>query len=277
MPRTVNHCASTAARRGGAWPRFCCHTRELGLDVLRIQYGLPGFIDLVGVGKVVEHVRLFIENLIDLRARRQRERLENEGLAQDIGAKKIENARNLIRLTGEARDVGPSDDDLRYLLYEIDGAQERLLRQIERGNVTSVGPAPPPEAGPDRHGDGLTRYASRSRLHQGPASHLLEVLDRVGPLLGCAYDIPLPLLLGGTRVGRVVDVRGRVIPGRRAAASTSAAPPISSTSAISRSTLSFVAPSSITLAARASFATIDESAVIEPAYTTACDSCSNRA
>jgi hypothetical protein len=124
------------------WPELSWRSwpseRELALDVFAAQYESPGWVDLVGIGKVIEQIRLFGEKLIDLRATRRREELENQDLAVDIQAKKIENARNFLRLTGEARALGWSDDEIRYLMLEIDSAQERLAGLIERGQVTGV-------------------------------------------------------------------------------------------------------------------------------------------
>jgi|HubBroStandDraft_4_1064222.scaffolds.fasta_scaffold10149_3 hypothetical protein len=105
------------------------------LDVLRIRHESPGFVDLAGIGKVVEQLRLFVQYLIDLPGERETKRIENEG-------KKIENAQKLVQLSVEAREAGLTDDDLRYLLYEVDDTQARLLRLIERGSITAVGPAP---------------------------------------------------------------------------------------------------------------------------------------
>jgi hypothetical protein len=129
------------------WPRppwpWIFEVEERGrLDVLRIRYGSDGSLDITGAGKVLEQLRLFIEKLMDIRTTRRRQRLEDAKLEEEIRAQKIENARNMTRLVGEAREVGLGDDDLRYLLYEVDSIQERLDRQIERGKITGIGPAP---------------------------------------------------------------------------------------------------------------------------------------
>lgn len=116
--------------------------REEGLELVRIQHGSPGFVDLAGVGKVVEQLRLFVEKLIDLKAQRRREELENEKLREEIRAQKIANAEKFIE---QARRAGvPEEELLRYLIYEVDDVQDRLHRQIEDGKVTNVTALPPP-------------------------------------------------------------------------------------------------------------------------------------
>lgn len=114
------------------------------LDIGRVHYGSPGFVDLVGVGKVVEQIRLFVEKLIDLRAARLRQGLENEKLKAEIEAQKIENARNFVRLALAGRPFGLSDEQIRALVYDVDGVQERIIRRIGDGQVTGVEQAPLP-------------------------------------------------------------------------------------------------------------------------------------
>jgi hypothetical protein len=121
----------------GQWPR---EAFESQFEVLRIRYESPGFVDLAGVGKVVEQVRLFLEKLIDLKATRRREALEGQMLEEDIVAKKIENARNFVRFRTEALQAGISEDEIRFLTYEVDAVQERLLRQVDRGQITAISP-----------------------------------------------------------------------------------------------------------------------------------------
>ena len=128
------------------WPfsrRWSLTRPDEQLTVLRVQYGSPGFVDLLGIGKIVEQLRLFVEKLIDLRATRLRRGLENEAMRQEIKGKMIENARDFVRLAEEARDLGLSDYEIKYLVELTEGAQERLFRQIAQGNVAAIGPVPP--------------------------------------------------------------------------------------------------------------------------------------
>ena len=132
--------------RHDPWPlsrRWLLTRPDEQLTVLRVQYGSPGFVDLLGVGKIVEQLRLFVEKLIDLRATRLRGGLENEAMRQEIKGKMIENARDFVRLAKEARDLGLSEFEIKYLAELTEGAQERLFRQIAQGNVTAIGPVPP--------------------------------------------------------------------------------------------------------------------------------------
>jgi hypothetical protein len=123
----------------------------VGEDPLRVQaieYGSPGFVDLVGIGKVVEQVRLFVEKLIDLSETRRRSRLENASLAQDVSAKEIANARSLVQLTVEARLAGLNEEDIDRLVQGVDGIQGRLLDHVERGQITAAVRLESPQTGP---------------------------------------------------------------------------------------------------------------------------------
>jgi hypothetical protein len=96
------------------WPPFRPHAEPLQIE--RIQYASPGLVDVAGIGKVVEQLRLFLEKLIDLKAKRKREDLENEALEEDIKAKRMENARSFIRLVGESRELNLGEEDVDALL-----------------------------------------------------------------------------------------------------------------------------------------------------------------
>lgn len=70
-----------------------------------------------------------------------REAIKNGGREQDVQAKLIANARNYVRLRDEAHEYGLDDDGvIGRVVAEIEGAQERILRQIERGNIKEIGP-----------------------------------------------------------------------------------------------------------------------------------------
>jgi len=85
---------------------------------------------------------LFVEKLIDLRVSERGRFLENEARVLDLRAKEIENARNFVRLAGEARDQGFSEVEIKYLVELAEGAEERVLRQIAPGKITAIGPVP---------------------------------------------------------------------------------------------------------------------------------------
>jgi hypothetical protein len=130
------------------WPPFRPHAEPLQIE--RIRYASPGLVDVAGVGKVIEELRHFLEKLIDLRAKRKREGLENEVIEEEIKAKRIENARNFIRLVGEARTLDVGEDDVDALLDTINHVEIRLMNAIERGKITAIGaaPTPPPNEPP---------------------------------------------------------------------------------------------------------------------------------
>jgi hypothetical protein len=79
--------------------------------------------------------------LISFKETRREASLKNDSREQDVQAKMIENARDFLRLRTEAHEQGFDEDGaVRQLAAVIEDAQERTLRQIERGNIKQIGP-----------------------------------------------------------------------------------------------------------------------------------------
>jgi hypothetical protein len=115
------------------------------LAVVRINDASPGRVDLAGLGKALEQVRLFLKYLIDLSIQRRWWQLEVEDLGQDVIAKRIENAQRLLRLREQARELDLSAEQRRALLIDVDDRQQRILDAIRAGRVTGVRQLPRPE------------------------------------------------------------------------------------------------------------------------------------
>ncbi len=125
------------------WWRWMPGPPGPGLEIRRIKYGSPGYIDLSGLGEAVNQIGELLKSLIALNEMRREARLKNDGLEQDVHAKIIENTRDFLRLKTETHEQGFEDDAaVRQLVAVIESAQERTLRQIERGNIKQI------EAGP---------------------------------------------------------------------------------------------------------------------------------
>jgi hypothetical protein len=131
-----------------SWWRWLPGPPGPGLEIRRIKYSSPGYIDLKGLGEAVKQIRLLIERLISFNETRREARLKNDDREQDVQAKMIENARDFLRLKTEVREQGFDDDAVSQLAAVIEGAQERTLRQIERGNIKQIGAAPKGSAEP---------------------------------------------------------------------------------------------------------------------------------
>jgi hypothetical protein len=129
------------------WRELLSEPLGAPLEVRRVSYASPGFIDLSGVGEAVEQVRILIDNLIvNFKQTRRRAKLENDKREADVQAQRLENARNFLQLTGEARDLGFEEELIaEYFLHQVDGAQERILRQIERRSLTGAQHVPGPK------------------------------------------------------------------------------------------------------------------------------------
>jgi hypothetical protein len=110
------------------------------LKLARIEHASPGLIEVKGLGDPIKQLRILLEKLASPRQTLRGKRLENEKTQAEIDAEKLRNAREFLQVAREAHDLGIEGADLaRYLGYVVEGAQERMLRQIERGNITSIG------------------------------------------------------------------------------------------------------------------------------------------
>jgi hypothetical protein len=126
---------------------------ELRLRLLRVRHESPGFVDLLGLGKVLEQVRLFTEKLIDLREQRRRESLEREYLEAQIEQVKTENLRQTMRALSEAKELELRNSEIRHLILDVDRQQEHLARLIEEEKITAIGAPPEDMAGSEPAGE----------------------------------------------------------------------------------------------------------------------------
>lgn len=115
---------------------------EWRLRLLRIRHESPGFVDLIGIGKVVKELRLFTEKLIDLKQERRRQGLEDAYLIEQTQQLKVENLRATMQLLSEADQLGLNEREIRHLALDVDKVQDRLAGFIEEEKVTGAGPAP---------------------------------------------------------------------------------------------------------------------------------------
>jgi hypothetical protein len=98
------------------------------LQVIKVQYGSPGIQDLVGVGEIVGHIKEFILKIIEnISSRRERE-LKNTQL-------ELENARQFLQLR---KDYDLNEEELLFLVKEINTRQRRLEKLIREGKIITV-------------------------------------------------------------------------------------------------------------------------------------------
>jgi hypothetical protein len=72
------------------------------MKVDQIHYGSPGFVDLVGLGRVVREVRIFLLAVMDRFIHREDREIARASATQDVIAQKIKNAENLLKLSEKA-------------------------------------------------------------------------------------------------------------------------------------------------------------------------------
>jgi hypothetical protein len=68
----------------GLWPPLSERLLGPPLALKRIRHGSPGFVDVAGIGKAMEQLRLFLEFMFQRPEMKRRRKLEDQALAQDI-------------------------------------------------------------------------------------------------------------------------------------------------------------------------------------------------
>lgn len=137
-------------RRGLLWPRVFPqtsflfrpedlrqHTRiylpQYDLQIARLEYASPGSKDFLGVGEVLKQIVAFVQYLVELPERKEKQRLENAKL-------RIQNARDFVKLRveyarGNAEIDNINNDGLATL---VDDNTRTILRLVEERKITSA-------------------------------------------------------------------------------------------------------------------------------------------
>ena len=105
------------------------------LEIKRTQYGSPGFVDLAGIGKVVEQLRMFLTDIMDRYLHREDREIARESAAQDVLAKKIQNAEALMNLYDKA---GLDTEAKRVLIAEVLEVDYSIEGKLITGQITSI-------------------------------------------------------------------------------------------------------------------------------------------
>lgn len=107
------------------------------LTLSQVEYASPGFVDLLGAGKIIEQIRIFAQYLLDRPDERKRAALERETM-------RLQNAQLFLNLERDALEIGLQPGTVRSLLLEVSDTEDRLSGSIEAGRITGFG-APPPQ------------------------------------------------------------------------------------------------------------------------------------
>jgi hypothetical protein len=105
------------------------------LAVKQIRYASPGLSDLAGIGKAMAELRKFVFGITDRFIAKEDRRLDRDEKRQDILAKKIKNAENLLKLSKKA---GLDSDGARRLMREVLEADYFLESKVIDGQITSI-------------------------------------------------------------------------------------------------------------------------------------------
>lgn len=105
------------------------------LKVRRVHFESPGFVDLLGAGKAIGHLRKFIEGVIDRIIEREDRELAREEKRQDILEKKIKNAEAILNLSERF----PVDDDTRgAIMRELLRVDASVERKVIAGKIVGI-------------------------------------------------------------------------------------------------------------------------------------------
>jgi len=117
------------------------------LDVERIRFGSPGFVDIAGLGAIVGHLKDFLSELIQISDRKRTSaatvrKLEAEARLIEAQAQDIE-VKTLLHRLEQLRSLGLPAEQLVVLAIAADRETDTLLRYIDLGRIVGVASTPP--------------------------------------------------------------------------------------------------------------------------------------
>jgi hypothetical protein len=105
------------------------------LEVRKIVYGSPGIVDLAGIGKVIEQLRIFTTDIVDRVLHKEDRKIARELAQQELLAKKIANAKKLLKLGSKA---GLNEKNVQALIAQVVLSDALLEHDVEQHRITSV-------------------------------------------------------------------------------------------------------------------------------------------
>ncbi len=116
---------------GGKGVRF----RPATLQIRRIEFASPGFIDIAGVGTAIGHVKDFIQFIIQHWSDRTYRKLRDEEKSLQNERLRIENAMKYVEL---ANGCGLNPTEIRRLTNFLDERQDILTDLVAQDKLSSV-------------------------------------------------------------------------------------------------------------------------------------------
>jgi hypothetical protein len=105
------------------------------LIVGSVRFESPGWSDLLGAGKVVRELRLFLTDIIDRFMKREDRAIERDIQRQELLARKLANAAKLIEV---ARKAGMDDGARTELMHRVVAIDNFIEGQIAQQKITDV-------------------------------------------------------------------------------------------------------------------------------------------
>lgn len=105
------------------------------LQVKRVSFASPGFVDLLGAGKVIGHISKFILGVTDRWIAREDRELARDHKRQTILKQKITNAENLLKLSKKA---GLDPDTRRQMVRRVLESDSYFETKMLDGKITDV-------------------------------------------------------------------------------------------------------------------------------------------
>jgi len=115
--------------------QFLKSGRVYSLRVKRFTFASPGSIDLVGVGRVVEQVRLFIKDILDRSDRKKGQEIKYAMAEQELLERKIKNAERLLKL---GKSAGLDQERSRLLVGAILSSDEFFREKEKSGQIAAI-------------------------------------------------------------------------------------------------------------------------------------------
>jgi hypothetical protein len=114
---------------------FASAEDQYALELHRLQFASPGFVDVAGLGKVVEQIRIFATDIYDRYANREDRKIARKIAEQELLAKKIANAEALLKL---GKRVGLDKHGYRTLVGEVLNVDNFISDQTESGKIVGI-------------------------------------------------------------------------------------------------------------------------------------------
>lgn len=105
------------------------------LAIHRLEFASPGFVDIAGLGKIVEQIRIFLTDIYDRHTSREDRKITREIAEQELVAKKIANAEAILKL---GKHAGLDKHSSRMLVAEVLKVDKFISDRTASGQLIGI-------------------------------------------------------------------------------------------------------------------------------------------